>query len=196
MSQMRPAANTKSTSLNSSQDSKENTSPSPALHHLLSLDRTSARVSASSRKRALEHGCEILAASQELNARSVLDALLARERLGSTALGEGIAIPHCRLPERVVPVGVLLTLEQGFDYNAPDDNDVDLLFILVVPDSATDEHLQVLLQLAQVLIDEENRTALRAARDHLTLFETMIRLSHTDSDSPPTPETSAGEPTP
>jgi len=183
MSQSRPVANTKSADGNSTGESKESGSPgaepepSHALHRLLSADRSSARVTASSRKRALEHGCEILACSNELNARSVLDALLARERLGTTALGEGIAIPHCRMPECTVPVGVILTLETGVDYNAPDDNDVDLLFILVVPDSETDEHLQVLSQLASILINEDNLKALRAAKDNLTLFNTMMSCS-------------------
>ncbi len=174
MSQSRPVATT---------DSGESPESSHALHQLLSVDRTSARVTASSRKRALEHGCEILDGSNSLNARAVLDALLARERLGTTALGEGIAIPHCRLPECLEPVGVLLTLDKGVDYNAPDDDDVDVLFILVVPDSATDEHLQVLSQLASILLDEENRKALRAAPDNLTLFEAMMSCSTTKSSA-------------
>jgi len=168
------------------------TQPYHALHRLLSADRTRARAAANSRKRALEHGCEVLAGSNELNARAVLDALLARERLGSTALGEGVAIPHCRLPECTVPVGVLISLDKGVDYNAPDDKDVDLLFILVVPDSATDEHLQVLSQLASILIDDDNRRALRDARDNLTLFETMIGFSRehngADSSTPGAPQ--------
>ena len=151
--------------------------PKHSLHRLLSIDRTRARVSAGSRKRALEHGCEILAGCNDLDARSVLDALLARERLGSTALGDGVAIPHCRLEDCKAPVGVLLTLAKPVDCNAPDDRHVDLLFILVVPESAADEHLQILSQLAGILIKEENRQALRQARDHLTLFETMIGLS-------------------
>ncbi len=144
------------------------------LKRLLTADRTRARISASSRKRALEYGCEILAGSNDLNARAVLDALLARERLGSTALGEGVAIPHCRFEDCKAPVGVLLTLAQPVDYNAPDDGDVDLLFILVVPEDTTDEHLQILSKLAGILIKAESRQALRDARDHLTLFETMM----------------------
>ena len=151
--------------------------PEFALPRLLSADRTRARVTASSRKRALEHGCEILAGCNDLDARSVLDALLARERLGSTALGEGVAIPHCRLTDCKAPVGVLVTLAEPVDYNAPDDGDVDLLFILVVPDDAADEHLQLLSLLAGLLIEEDHRKALRAARDHLTLFETMMHIS-------------------
>ena len=144
---------------------------------LLSLERTRARVSASSRKRALEHGCEILAGCNALDAREVLDALLAREKLGSTALGEGVAIPHCRLDGCTAPVGVLLTLAEPIDYDAPDDEPVDLLFILVVPQSNDEQHLQILAALAEILIEAENRATLRSARDHLTLFEAMQKLS-------------------
>ncbi len=143
---------------------------------LLSLDRTCAKVSCTSRKRALEHACEVLAGSNDLNARSVLDALLAREKLGSTALGEGVAIPHCRLAGCEAPLGVLLTLDEPVDYAAPDDTNVDLLFVLVVPESADDQHLQLLSQLASILIEADHRATLRQAQDHLTLFESMQKL--------------------
>lgn len=166
-------------------DSKEaaDTQPSVSILPLLSPDRTRARVSVTSRKRALEHACEILAGCNDLNARSVLDALLARERLGSTALGEGVAIPHCRLHDCQAPVGVLLTLESPIDYDAPDDTHVDLLFALVVPESANDAHLQILSQLAGILVEKDNRDALRRARDHLTLFESMLTLVTASADS-------------
>jgi len=143
---------------------------------LLSPERTRARVSCTSRKRALEHACEILAGSNDLNARSVLDALLAREKLGSTALGEGVAVPHCRLEGCQNPLGVLLTLDEAVDYDAPDDAHVDPLFVLVVPESADDQHLQILSQLASILIESTHRATLRQARDHLTLFERMQEL--------------------
>jgi len=161
-------------------DSKSGSQSGPepqSISRLLTPDRTRARVSASSRKRALELGCEILAGPDDLNAREVLDALLARERLGSTALGDGVAIPHCRLHNCTKPMGVLITLESPVDYDAPDDGEVDLLFMLVVPETADDEHLQLLSVLAAILIKPENRRALREARDHLTLFETIQRLS-------------------
>lgn len=149
----------------------------PAIHALLSLERTRAKVAASSRKRALEHGCETLAGCNDMNARTVLDALLAREKLGSTALGDGIAIPHCRLADCTAPIGVLLSLADGVDYLAPDDEPVDLLFILVVPENANEAHLQILSALAGLLIEPDNRAQLRDARDNLTLFETLQRLS-------------------
>ena len=150
--------------------------PTVSILPLLSMERTRAKISVTSRKRALEHACEILAGCNDLDARSVLDALLAREKLGSTALGEGVAIPHCRLSDCQTPVGVLLTLENPIDYDAPDDNPVDLLFALVVPESANDEHLQILSQLAGILVEQDNRDALREARDHLPLFDRMLAL--------------------
>lgn len=151
----------------------------PSILPLLSPDRTRANISVSSRKRALEHACEILAGCNDLNARQVLDALLTREKLGSTALGDGVAIPHCRLEDCTAPVGVLLTLDQPIDYDAPDDKHVDLLFALVVPKNADDEHLKILSQLAGILVLPENRDALRQAQDHQTLFEHMQTLANT-----------------
>lgn len=188
----RPAANTEADTGGSQDadpllpdDAQESAAAQPgaspnrqiSLLPLLSLDRTRAKISVTSRKRALEHACEILAGCNDLNARSVLDALLAREKLGSTALGEGVAIPHCRLDACQAPVGVLLTLETAIDYDAPDDTHVDLLFALVVPKNTDDEHLQILSQLAGLLIESDNRATLRQARDHLTLFEQMQRLA-------------------
>jgi len=156
--------------------------PQSSLLPLLSLERTSAKVSCTSRKRALEYACEILVGSNDLNARNVLDALLAREKLGSTALGEGVAIPHCRLPGCQAPLGVLLSLDEAVDYDAPDDIYVDLLFVLVVPESSDDQHLQLLSQLASILIEADHRVTLRQAHDHLTLFESMQKLvAATDS---------------
>ena len=147
-----------------------------SLQNLLTLDCTQANLSASSRKRVLEEASELLAGHYALDARGILDALLARERLGSTALGDGVAIPHCRLAGCAAPIGALLTLAEGIDYDAPDEVPVDLLFVLLVPEDAAEEHLQILATLARLFIDGGNRTALRGADDPQALFETMLRL--------------------
>lgn len=176
---MRPLTSAKKSGSNTQTpggDSDTASTKQSSLLPLLKPERTRSRVSCTSRKRALEHACEILAGSNDLNARNVLDALLAREKLGSTALGEGVAIPHCRLEGCEAPLGVLLTLDEPVDYDAPDDIHVDLLFVLVVPESADDQHLQLLSQLATILIESEHRATLRQAQDHLTLFECMQGL--------------------
>ena len=99
------------------------------------------------------------------------------ERLGSTALGEGVALPHCRLDACQEPIAALLTLASPIDYDAPDDDPVDLVFALIVPKAAADEHLSILSNLAELLIDDSNREALRGAASHEDLFRAINDLT-------------------
>ena len=142
------------------------------------LDRasTSNAVEAYSRKRALELACDLLAVNHTgLSARSLFDGLMSRERLGSTALGEGVAIPHCRLDcPRIL--GAFLKLAEPVDYDAPDGQPVDLLFVLVVPPEETSAHLEVLATLARLFQDPENRQLLRSQSSDSALYETLMSL--------------------
>jgi len=148
-----------------------------SLHRLLEPNCTRAQVSANSRKRALEIACEALANAHALNPREILEQLLARERLGSTALGEGVALPHCRLPNCKQAIGALLSLDRAVEFDSPDDNDVDLLFVLIVPKDAQQQHLAILADLAAIFIQPENRERLRSANNHDELFSAMLDLS-------------------
>lgn len=132
---------------------------------ILTPERTQTGVATGSKKRTLEHAARAVTkalgdADQE---GAVFDALLARERLGSTALGDGVAVPHCRLPGCSQTIGLLLALAEGIDFDAPDSRPVDLLFVLVVPAAATDEHLQLLGRIAAMFNDSATRASLRAA---------------------------------
>ncbi len=149
-----------------------------SLQRILALDCTRAKLTASSRKRALEHASEILASHYGLNARLVLEQLLARERLGSTALGDGVAIPHCRFEDCDSAIGALLSLDTAIDYDAPDDNKVDLLFVLLVPTDAASEHLQILSELAGLFINASNREMLRSATSNESLHASLLQLCH------------------
>ena len=134
---------------------------------ILTPDRAQAGVAVGSKKRALEQAArsvEKALGGTDL-AGTVFDALLARERLGSTALGDGVAIPHCRLAGCTQTIGLLLRLAEGIDFDAPDGQPVDLLFVLVVPQEATDEHLQLLGRVAALFNDPKVRADLRAAQD-------------------------------
>lgn len=105
-----------------------------------------------SKKRLLETLAGLLAgANPRLTADLVFDRLLERERLGSTGLGHGIALPHARVKETAEPLGAFVSLAKGVDYDAADGEPVDLAFALLVPESATEEHLQLLAQLAGLL---------------------------------------------
>lgn len=144
--------------------------------HILSQDCTRASVDARSRKRALEVAADILAEHHpELKARNVFDELMARERLGSTSLGEGVAIPHCRM-ECTGITGAFLHLVNRVDYDAADGEDVDLLFVLVVPPDENTAHLEVLASLASMFADPENRRRLRSCTGNGELFEELVGL--------------------
>ena len=99
-------------------------------------------------------------------ARSVVyDSLFARERLGSTGLGQGIAIPHGRIKGLKEALGAFVRLAQPVPFDAPDGAPVSIAFVLLVPEQATDKHLQILSELAQMFSDRQLRDALAAAPD-------------------------------
>jgi PTS system nitrogen regulatory IIA component len=135
-----------------------------------------AGLSANSRKRVLQAASELLAEQHpELSARALFDELMIRERLGSTGIGEGVAIPHCRLDCETI-LGALVTLENPVDYEAMDDQPVDLLFVLVVPNEENTAHLELLAALARIFNNAENRRRLRAATSSADLYQQLIGL--------------------
>lgn len=134
------------------------------LEALLTTDLTLCRAPGVSKKRLFETLAEFIAAQRpQLDDGEIYNALLAREKLGSTALGSGIAIPHCRLSHCDDAVVALATLDAGIDFDAPDQQPVDVIFVLLVPEEAQQEHLNILAGLAGLLNEESFRAALRAA---------------------------------
>jgi PTS system nitrogen regulatory IIA component len=120
------------------------------------------KVHAHSRKRVLEISSDLLGKHRGVSARNLFDALMERERLGSTGLGDGVAIPHCRL-DCTQMMAALIILETPVDYEAIDNQPVDILFALVVPREEVNMHLEVLARLAAVFGDETERQRLRDA---------------------------------
>jgi len=96
-----------------------------------------------------------------LGEMDILDALIGRERLGSTALGQGVAVPHGRIADLEKPIAALVTLAEGIEFDAPDDGEVDILFALLVPESSNDEHLEILSQVAEKFSQKELTDQLR-----------------------------------
>src|SRR3954467_12810017 len=126
---------------------------------------------ASSKKRLFEQA-GLLFENQDGLARSlVFDSLFARERLGSTGLGQGVAIPPGRIKGLKDASGALYRLAQPVPFDAPDGNPVSLAFVLLVPEKATEKHLQILSELAQMFSDRALREALAAAPDAQALYE-------------------------
>jgi PTS system nitrogen regulatory IIA component len=135
-----------------------------AIADLLQPERLLLDSSAASKKRALEHLSELLATADEsLAAGKVFDSLLVRERLGSTGLGYGVAIPHARHIGAREAIGAFVRLSQPADFDAIDAERVDLVFGLLVPEECTDEHVQLLAELAELFSNPVVREKLRRA---------------------------------
>jgi PTS system nitrogen regulatory IIA component len=143
-----------------------------SLSQILTPGRTVCRAPVVSKKRLLETIARIISEDQpSLPYDEVLDHLIAREKLGSTGLGQGTAIPHCRASNCTQPLGVLLTLAEPIDFDAPDDKPVDLLFVLLVPEEAHQQHLDILSEIARLFSQAEFCRRLRAAPDHKALYD-------------------------
>ncbi len=127
-----------------------------------------------SKKRLLEHVADLFAASNpELQANDIFDKLIERERLGSTGLGKGIALPHARIDGLNRARGVFIKLEKPVDFDAMDNQPVDLVVALIVPSDANNEHLKILAGLASVFVDESNCDKLRKLSDKQQVIDLL-----------------------
>ena len=144
------------------------------ISQILAPERTYAKVDGGSKKRVLELIGKLIAQHTQLDADAIYESLIAREKLGSTGFGNGIAIPHCRLEQCTEAVGALLQLESSIDFDSLDGAPVDLIFVLLVPHEATEQHLQILKTLAEKLDQQALREALRQAPDAHTLYQVMV----------------------
>jgi PTS system nitrogen regulatory IIA component len=142
------------------------------LSHILTPGRTVCRAPGGSKKRLFETIAKVITADQaSLSYDEVFDHLIAREKLGSTGLGQGIAIPHCRVGNCTEPLGTLLTLHEPMNYDAPDDKPVDLLFVLLVPEEAHQQHLDILANIARLFSQNDFCDTLRATTNSRVLHE-------------------------
>jgi PTS system nitrogen regulatory IIA component len=133
------------------------------IHELINPERVRLAMPGSSKKRVLEQLCEILGTNTNLDFNTIFQAIFERERIGSTAIGQGIALPHGRLKGLQQAVGAFAVLEQPIDFDAIDQQPVTMVFALLVPEEATDEHLQLLAQLARIFNDKKAREKLSKA---------------------------------
>jgi len=117
----------------------------------------------SSKKRVFEHVGLLFENNNSVGRSDVFDSLFAREKLGSTGLGQGIAIPHGRIKGLKDAIGAVVRTRQPIPFDAPDGQNVSIIFVLLVPDRATDMHLQILSELAQMFSDKPFRERLLAA---------------------------------
>ena len=115
----------------------------------------------------------IAGTSSSLTGQEVFNSLLSRERLGGTGLGNGIALPHGRLKNGLSTIAAFIKLKQGVDYDAVDHQPVDLIFALLVPEHSTEEHLQVLAQLAEMFNKPEFLTRLRREESNEAIYSLL-----------------------
>ncbi len=144
------------------------------LSEVLSLDCTKSAVQCSSKKRALEIISEIAALHTGQNATELFECMLSREKMGSTGIGNGIAIPHARMSASETAVAGLLQWEAPFEFDSIDNRPVDLLFALLVPEDQCKEHLKTLACMAERLNDKQILKQLRNAASDQELYNIMV----------------------
>ena len=148
-----------------------------SLTDLVSPQAVIPALKANSKKQALIEISEKAAGLSGIDSREVLDALIQRERLGSTGIGGGIAIPHGKLAKCGRIFGVFARLEKPIDFEALDDAPVDLIFLLIAPESAGADHLNALSRAARVLRDQSLLATLRSTRDPSALYSILVRAA-------------------
>jgi len=148
-----------------------------ALDSVLNRHLTRANFPAASRKQVLRDAAELIAGQCErIVAHNLFSRLMEREHLGSTSLGHGTAIPHCRASAIDAPVCAFLKLGQAIDFDAPDGEAVDLMMVLIASEEEHQDHLGMLSASARILGQAENRAAIRACDDDAALYELLVAM--------------------
>jgi len=139
------------------------------LSQILPPSQVLVHVEATSKKRAFEEAGLLFENQHGMNRALITDSLFARERLGSTGLGHGVAIPHGRIKGLKAPMAAVFLLQAPIGFDAPDEQAVALLIFLLVPEAATQKHLEILSEIAELLSDSALREQLKASADAETL---------------------------
>lgn len=141
------------------------------LASILPASQVLVGVEVTSKKRAFEEAGLLFESMHSLSRAVTTDSLFARERLGSTGLGHGVAIPHGRIKGLKAPMAAMIKLAQPIGFDAPDDKPVSLLIFLLVPEAATQKHLEILSEIAEMLGDSSLREGLHQAQTAEQLHE-------------------------
>ncbi len=155
--------------MNDPQVGKDSTGPM-TLTDLITPEAVISSLKAKTKKQVIEDLAARAAKLEGLSARDLFDALLQRERLGSTGVGRGIAIPHCRLAGVKKMLCVFARLDSPVPFDATDGEPVDLVFLLLAPEDAGADHLKALARLARLMRDSKTMMRLRAAKDQMSLY--------------------------
>ena len=164
-------------------DKRTGNSNNMNLDTLISSDAVINNPEIKSKKRALELLAEHLASqanqssSENIDALKIFQLLIDREKLGSTSMGHGVALPHTRTSLTENAIGAFLKLDKGIDFDSPDQQPTDLIFALMVPEHYTDEHLKILADLASLFSDENFCMNIRASINHQEIYNNLINWS-------------------
>ncbi len=144
---------------------------------LITADRVIANLRATSKKQALQDLARQAAQVTDVHERAIFDVLLERERLGTTGVGNGIAIPHGKLPNLDRLYGLFARLEEPIDFDSIDEQPVDLIFLLLAPESAGADHLKALARVSRLLRDKSVCEKLRATDNRDALYALLTEPS-------------------
>jgi len=139
------------------------------LSAILPAPQVLVQVDATSKKRAFEEAGLLFETQHGLNRALITDSLFARERLGSTGLGHGVAIPHGRIKGLKQPLAAVFQLANPIGFDAPDELPVTLMIFLLVPEAATQKHLEILSEIAELLSDSALREQMKTSTDAAAL---------------------------
>ncbi len=152
------------------------------ISQLLPLSNVIVDLDVASKKRVFEQAGLLFENSLHIARNEVFDSLFAREKLGSTGLGQGVAIPHGRIKGLDDAVAALIRMKEAIPFDAPDGQPVSIACILLVPEKATDKHLQILSELAQMFSDKQFRERLVGSENgqeiHQLISEWAPNVSH------------------
>jgi PTS system nitrogen regulatory IIA component len=145
------------------------------LGDLIRLEAIVPSLKAKNKKQVLEEVASKAAAMTGLAPREILESLLQRERLGSTGVGRGIAIPHARVADLKSIFSLFARLEAPVDFDAPDEEPVDLIFLLLAPEHAGADHLKALARISRLLREPQSIEKLRASHDRAELYAVLTQ---------------------
>jgi PTS system nitrogen regulatory IIA component len=143
------------------------------IRDILAIEAVGSQQRATSRKHLFQEIAARAADAYGLEARTVFEALLERERLGGTGMGRGVAVPHARIPDLEAIRGVFMRLERPVDFDAPDEQPVDVVFALLAPEDAGADHLRALARVSRVLRDNGVVAKLRSCADAQALYAVL-----------------------
>jgi PTS system nitrogen regulatory IIA component len=141
---------------------------------ILPLENVLLDLDVSSKKRAFEQAGLLFENNCSIARSTVSDNLFARERLGSTGLGHGVAVPHGRIKGLKAPIAAFVRLVEAIPFESPDGQAVDLLIFLLMPDNVTQQHLEILSEIAEMLSDDEFRESLRSEMEAGLIYKKII----------------------